>query len=72
MTYKFTTKVLEILEDGSAVLELPDELCTRLDWKEGTLIDISNDESGAIILKEIKWSKKYRHKIGKQKLNIVK
>jgi len=54
MTYKFTTKVLEILEDGSAVLELPDELCTRLDWKEGTLIDISNDESGAIILKEIK------------------
>jgi hypothetical protein len=51
-TYK--AKVLEILEDGSAILELPEDLCEQMGWKEGTKIDISNDDKGNILLKEIK------------------
>lgn len=51
MTYK--SKVLEILDDGSVILELPEELCEKMGWKEGTKIDISKNDDGEIILREI-------------------
>ena len=42
------------MEDGSAILELPQELCDAMEWKEDTKIDISLDENGYIALKEFK------------------
>jgi antitoxin component of MazEF toxin-antitoxin module len=54
MTNSYTAKVLEILDDGSAVLELPDELCVSLGWVEGTNLSITMDENSNIILEEIK------------------
>lgn len=51
MIYK--SKVLEILDDGSVILELPEELCEKMGWKEGTKIDISKNDDGEIILREI-------------------
>ena len=48
----YTGEVVEVLDDGSAVLQLPDELCEQMKWFEGTKLDISQ-ENGVIILKKI-------------------
>jgi formylmethanofuran dehydrogenase subunit D len=48
----YTSKVLEICENGDAILELPPELCEDLQWKEGDTLNIS-EENGAIILKKV-------------------
>jgi len=52
MSNKFTGEVLEVLEDGSAILQLPDELCEEMKWHEGTKLDIS-EKDGVIILRKI-------------------
>ena len=48
----FTSKVVEICDNGDAIIELPPELCEELGWKEGDTLDIS-DEDGKIIIKKI-------------------
>lgn len=50
----FTCKVLSIEENGDAIIELPPELCEMMKWNDGTLLNISQNELGQIILKEIK------------------
>jgi len=51
----YTAKVIDIEENGDAVIELPDELCAKMSWGEGTILDISTDiGTGAIIIKEVK------------------
>jgi hypothetical protein len=42
---KYESKVLDILDDGSAVLELPEELCKEMGWNLGDdlTIRIEND-----------------------------
>jgi antitoxin component of MazEF toxin-antitoxin module len=35
----YTTKVLEICENGDAIVELPDELVKELNWQIGDTID---------------------------------
>jgi formylmethanofuran dehydrogenase subunit D len=49
----YTSKVLEICENGDAIIELPPEMCEELQWKEGDTLNIS-EEKGAIILKKVK------------------
>ena len=48
----YTSKVLEICENGDAIIELPPEMCEELQWKEGDTLNIS-EEKGAIILKKV-------------------
>lgn len=48
----YTSKVLEICDNGDAIIELPPELCEDLQWKEGDKLDISLEE-GKIILKKV-------------------
>ena len=48
----YTAKVLEICENGDAILELPPEMCEDLKWKEGDTLNIS-EENGSIILKKV-------------------
>ena len=48
----YTAKVIEICDNGDAIIELPPELCEELGWKEGDTLDIS-DEDGKIIIKKI-------------------
>jgi bifunctional DNA-binding transcriptional regulator/antitoxin component of YhaV-PrlF toxin-antitoxin module len=48
----FTAKVLEICDNGDAILELPDELLKEMGWKEGDTLDIS-EKKGNIIIKKI-------------------
>ena len=35
----YTTKVVEICENGDAIVELPDELVKELDWQVGDTLD---------------------------------
>lgn len=48
----YTAKVLEICENGDAILELPDEMCEELGWKEGDKLDIT-EKDGSIFIKKI-------------------
>ena len=52
----YTANVVSIEDNGDAILELPQDLCDSIGWKEGTLLDISKNDDGEIILKEIKQS----------------
>lgn len=52
MKDKFVGEVVEVLDDGSAVLQLPDELCEQMKWYEGTKLDIS-EKDGVITLRKI-------------------
>ncbi len=49
---KYEGKVLEILDDGSAVVELPDKLCKKLGWNLGDDLSIAMKD-GQIILRKI-------------------
>ncbi len=48
----YTSNVLEICENGDAIIELPPELCEELGWKEGTVLNIEL-ENGQIIISEV-------------------
>lgn len=48
----YTSKVVEICDNGDAIIELPPELCEELGWKEGDTLDISQ-ENGKIFIKKI-------------------
>ena len=47
----YTSKVLEICENGDAIIELPDEMCTELGWVEGDTLGISEKDGNIIIVK---------------------
>ena len=53
----YTCEVLEILEDGSAVIELPDQLMKDLGWEVGDQLDIDLKD-GQIFVQNISksWS----------------
>jgi bifunctional DNA-binding transcriptional regulator/antitoxin component of YhaV-PrlF toxin-antitoxin module len=44
--------VCEEDENGSLILEIPDQLLEAQGWKEGTVLDITA-ENGAILLREV-------------------
>jgi formylmethanofuran dehydrogenase subunit D len=48
----FTAKVVEICDNGDAIIELPPELLEEMGWKEGDTLDIS-EENGNVIIKKI-------------------
>ena len=50
----YTAQVLEILENGDAVIELPPTMCEELGWVVGDTLDISVDENNKIIVKKVK------------------
>jgi len=49
---KYESKVLDILDDGSAVLELPEELCKEVGWNLGDDLSVTVKD-GRIILRKI-------------------
>ena len=48
----FTSKVVEICDNGDAIIELPPELLEEMGWKEGDTLDIS-EKDGKVIIKKI-------------------
>ena len=52
MSKKYEATVLEICENGDAIIELPPELMEEMKWYEGDLINM-RCEDGAIIIKNL-------------------
>ena len=48
----YISKVVDILENGDAIIELPPELLEEVGWKEGDLLNIE-DRNGSIILSKV-------------------
>lgn len=49
----YTSKVLEICENGDAIIELPPELLEDMGWAEGTILNI-DEKDGHVIITEVK------------------
>jgi formylmethanofuran dehydrogenase subunit D len=48
----FAAKVLEICDNGDAIVELPPDLLEEAGWKEGDKLSIK-EENGSIILSKL-------------------
>ena len=48
----YTSKVLEICDNGDAIIELPTEMTEELGWKVGDTLDIS-EKDGKIYIKNL-------------------
>ena len=49
---KYTAKVLEICDNGDAIIELPTEMTDEIGWKVGDTLDIS-EKNGLIYIKNL-------------------
>lgn len=54
---QYTTEVVEICENGDAILQLPPEMCTDLDWRENDTLKLSV-EGDAIIIQNLDCEKR--------------
>lgn len=52
MSKKYEATVLEICDNGDAIIELPTELMDEMKWYEGDLVDI-RCENDAVIIKNL-------------------
>jgi len=50
MLKRYYSEVKEILEDGSAIITLPDELIDELGWFEGDLLEFEILEDGSLLV----------------------
>jgi bifunctional DNA-binding transcriptional regulator/antitoxin component of YhaV-PrlF toxin-antitoxin module len=50
----FASKVLEICDNGDAILELPPELLAEVGWKEGDTLNIEQREDKRIYISKVK------------------
>ena len=48
----FTANVMEICDNGDAIVELPPDLLKEMGWKEGDTLDIT-EKNGKIYIKKI-------------------
>ena len=48
----YDAKVLEICENGDAIIELPTDLLEQMGWKEGDQLDFQI-ENGSVIVKNL-------------------
>ena len=49
---KYEGKVLEVLENGECVIELPDEMIVELGWKLGDKLLVKEEDGKIILYKE--------------------
>lgn len=49
MNKRYTSNVVSILENGDAIIELPEDLLNEMSWKEGDILNIK-EENGVVIL----------------------
>ena len=48
----YVAEVVEICDNGDAILQLPPELCEDLGWKDGTVLNLEA-KNGAIYINEV-------------------
>ena len=64
----YTSKVLEICENGDAIVEMPDELMEELGWKVGDNLKYE-EKDGKIYIKNISINDTDKH--GQQRTDAV-
>jgi len=64
----YTSKVLEICENGDAIVEMPDELMEELGWKVGDNLKYE-EKDGKVFIKNISINDTDKH--GQQGTNTV-
>lgn len=52
MSKTYTSEVVEILENGDAILQLPDDLLADMGWKEGDTLNVECVD-GVIVLQKV-------------------
>lgn len=67
----YSAEVVEILENGDAILQLPPELCEQLGWVEGDTVSIDKEEDGKIIIKKINNGDKNKSSDGPSEIEIT-
>jgi hypothetical protein len=50
MSKIYTTKVVEICDNGDAIVELPDELVTQLGWEIGDTLDYKMKDGDFLVI----------------------
>ena len=53
MSKQYIATIVEVLDNGDAVLQFPPELVNDLGWDEGTEVEIQVDETGRIVIKRV-------------------
>ena len=64
----YTSKVLEICENGDAIIDLPDDLMEEMGWKVGDVLSYEQKD-GKVFIKNISINDTDRH--GQQGTNKV-
>jgi bifunctional DNA-binding transcriptional regulator/antitoxin component of YhaV-PrlF toxin-antitoxin module len=54
MSKKYESKVLEICDNGDAIIELPEEMLNDLGWKVGDVIEIVELQGRIILINKTK------------------
>ena len=49
----YTSTVVEILDNGDAVLQFSPEMIAALNWTEGMEVEILLDDAGRILIKRV-------------------
>jgi hypothetical protein len=60
MSKIYTSQVIEICENGDAIIELPDELMEEMGWKTNDLLNIDYVD-GQVIVSKIKETRSQRY-----------
>lgn len=54
MSKKYEAQVLEICDNGDAIIELPEDMLKELDWKVGDVIEIVELQGRIILINKTK------------------
>ena len=54
MSKKYESKVLEICDNGDAIIEIPPELMTEIGWKVGDVLDLVDLQGRIVIINKSK------------------
>lgn len=67
----YTANVVSILENGDAVLQLPDDLLADMQWSEGDILDMKI-ENGSIVMEKINHEHDLEEITTKQDIHSIK
>lgn len=54
MSKKYEAQVLEICDNGDAIIELPEDMLKELDWKVGDVIEVVELQGRIILINKTK------------------
>jgi bifunctional DNA-binding transcriptional regulator/antitoxin component of YhaV-PrlF toxin-antitoxin module len=68
----YSANVIAVLENGDAVLELPEQMLQELGWKEDDVLDISKKKDGSIVMVKLETNHDLKKVTTKQAIHSIK